>query len=81
MFVFVLLFCFVLFAFFVCLFVVIFLIFRERFCSTEIVEFLLVEMEDLTLLEFMYLVFTRIPGERYHKRLRFLLYLCEDFEC
>ena len=33
--------------------------------------------EDIALVEFMYLVFTRMPGESYHKRLRsLLLYLC-----
>ena len=33
--------------------------------------------EDVPLVEFMYLVFTRIPGESYCRRLRsLLLYLC-----
>ena len=36
--------------------------------------------EDTLLMEFMYLVFTRMPGETYRKRLRpLLLYLCEVF--
>ena len=35
---------------------------------------------DVPLVEFMYLVFTRMPGESYRKRLRsFLLYLCYVF--
>ena len=36
--------------------------------------------EDVTLVEFMYLVFTRVPGESYRKWLRsLLLYLCHVF--
>ena len=36
--------------------------------------------EDVPLVEFMYLVFTRMPGESYRKRLRsLLLYLCDVF--
>ena len=37
-------------------------------------------LEDVPLVEFMYLVFTRIPGESYRRRLRsMLLYLCYVF--
>ena len=37
-------------------------------------------LEDVPLVEFMYLVFTRMPGESYRRRLRFLLlYLCYVF--
>ena len=32
--------------------------------------------EDVPLVEFMYLVFTRMPGESYRRWLRSLLYLC-----
>ena len=33
--------------------------------------------EDVALVEFMYFVFTRMPGESYRRRLRsLLLYLC-----
>ena len=36
--------------------------------------------EDIPLLEFMYLTFTRVPGESYRRRLRSLvLYLCDVF--
>ena len=36
--------------------------------------------EDVPLVEFMYLVFTRVPGERYRRQLRsLLLYLCYVF--
>ena len=36
--------------------------------------------EDVLLVEFMYLVFTRMPGESYRRRLRsLLLYLCYVF--
>ena len=36
--------------------------------------------KDVTVLEFIYLVFTRMPGERYHRRLRsLLLYFCYVF--
>ena len=36
--------------------------------------------EDVPLVEFMYLVFTRMPGESYRRRLRsLLLYLCYVF--
>ena len=36
--------------------------------------------EDVLLVEFMYLVFTHIPGESYRRRLGFLLlYLCYVF--
>ena len=36
--------------------------------------------EDAPLVEFMYLVFTRMPGESYRRRLRyFLLCLCDVF--
>ena len=37
-------------------------------------------LEDVPLAEFMYLVFTRMPGEHYSRRLRsLLLYLCYVF--
>ena len=37
--------------------------------------------EDVLLVEFMYLVFTCMPGESYHRRLRtLLLYLCYVFQ-
>ena len=40
----------------------------------------LLELEDVPLVEFMYLVFTRMPCESYRRRLRsFLLYLCYVF--
>ena len=36
--------------------------------------------EDVALVEFLYLVFTRMPGESYRRRLRsLLLYLCHVF--
>ena len=36
--------------------------------------------EDVPLVEFMYLVFTRMPGESYRRRLRsLLLFLCYVF--
>ena len=35
--------------------------------------------EDVPLVEFMYLVFTHMPGESYRRRLRSLLYLCYVF--
>ena len=36
--------------------------------------------EDVPLVEFMYLVFTRMPGKSYCRRLRFLLScLCDVF--
>ena len=36
--------------------------------------------EGIPVVEFMYLVFTRMPGESYRRRLRsLLLYLCDDF--
>ena len=33
-------------------------------------------LEDVSLVEFMYLVFARMPGESYCRRLRSLFYLC-----
>ena len=37
-------------------------------------------VEDIPLVEFMYLVFTRMPGKSYRRRLRsLLLYLCDVF--
>ena len=36
----------------------------------------LINTEDVPLVEFMYLVFTCMPGESYRTRLRSLLYLC-----
>ena len=39
-----------------------------------------VGVDDVPLVEFMYLVFTRMPGESYRRRLRSsLLYLCYVF--
>ena len=39
-------------------------------------------LEAVPLVEFMYLVFTRMPGESYRRRLRSsLLCLCYVFEC
>ena len=38
------------------------------------------EKEDVHLVEFMYRVFTRMPGESYHRWLRSLLYLCYIFQ-
>ena len=38
-----------------------------------------VNTEDVPLVEFMYLVFTRMPGESYRRRLRSLLYSCNVF--
>ena len=35
--------------------------------------------EDVPMVEFMYLVFTRMPGESYRRRSRFLLCLCDVF--
>ena len=35
--------------------------------------------EDVPLVEFMYLVFTRMPAESYRRRLRSMLYLCYLF--
>ena len=40
----------------------------------------LTSIEDVPLVEFMYLVFTRMPGENYRRQLRSLLmYLCYVF--
>ena len=40
------------------------------------------KFEDVPLVEFMYLVFTRMPGESYHRRLTSLLCTCVIyFEC
>ena len=36
-------------------------------------------IEDVPLMELMYLVFTRMPGETYRRRLGSLLYLCYVF--
>ena len=37
-------------------------------------------LKDVPLVEFMYLVFTHVPGESYRRRLRsLLLCLCDDF--
>ena len=37
-------------------------------------------LEDVPLVEFMYLVFTRMPGESYRRgRGSLLLYLCDGF--
>ena len=41
--------------------------------------FVLFCFEDVPLVEFMYLVFTRMPSESYRRRLRSLLYLCDIF--
>ena len=44
------------------------------------VYLLITELEDVPLVEFMYLVFTRMPGESYRRQLRsLLLYLCYVF--
>ena len=41
---------------------------------------LILSLEDIPLVEFMYLVFTRMPCESYSRRLRsLLLYLCYVF--
>ena len=41
---------------------------------------LIVKKKDVLLVEFMYLAFTRMPGESYRRRLRsLLLYLCYVF--
>ena len=40
---------------------------------------LLSSEEDVPLVEVMYLVFTRVPGESYRKRLGSLLCLCDVF--
>ena len=37
-------------------------------------------IEDVPLVEFMYLVFICMPGESYHRQLRSLLYLCYIFQ-
>ena len=37
------------------------------------------EFEDVPLVEFMYLVLTRMPGESYRRRLRSSMYLCYVF--
>ena len=38
-------------------------------------------IEDVPLVEFMYLAYTRMPGESYRRRLgSLLLYLCDVFE-
>ena len=37
-----------------------------------------VTIEDVPLVEFMYLVFTRMPGESYRRRLRSLLLCLRD---
>ena len=51
------------------------------FLSTPLLLFLgLSWIEDVSLVEFMYLVFTCMPGENYHRHLRSLmLYLCYIF--
>ena len=44
------------------------------------IQFVVVILEDVPPVEFMYLVFTRMPGESYRRRLRsLLLYLCYVF--
>ena len=38
-------------------------------------------VEDVPLVEFMFLAFMRMPGENYHRQLRsLLLYLCYVFQ-
>ena len=37
---------------------------------------IVVIVEDVLLVELMYLIFTRMPGESYRRRLRSLLYSC-----
>ena len=44
---------------------------KEEECTSE--------CEDVPLVELMYLVFTCMPGERYCRRLRSLLGLCDVF--
>ena len=45
-----------------------------------LLTYLLFFMEDVPLVEFMYLVFTRMPGESYRRGLRSsVLYLCYVF--
>ena len=44
------------------------------------VYLIITEIEDVPLVEFTYLVFTRMPGESYRRQLgSFLLYLCYVF--
>ena len=49
-------------------------------CHRGAFFFLFFFFEDVLLEEFMYLVFTRVPGEIYRRRFRsLLLYLCDVF--
>ena len=49
-------------------------------CVTQVQKQSPESPEDVPLVEFMYLVFTRMPGESYRRRLRSLLmYLCHVF--
>ena len=41
---------------------------------------LIIHPEDVSLVEFMYLVFTHVPGASYCRWLRSLLYLCDIFQ-
>ena len=48
--------------------------------SRNVNTLLLLIFEDVPLVEFMYLVFTSMPGESYRRRPRSLLYLCYLFQ-
>ena len=49
-------------------------------CTSDGLFFAMPSQKDVPLVGFMYLVFTRMPGESYHKRLRsLLLCLCDVF--
>ena len=37
------------------------------------------KLGDVPLVEFMYLIFSRMPGESYCKQLVFVMYLCDIF--
>ena len=55
-------------------------VFSTFYTQTEAIIFSNTMSEDVPLVEFMYLVFTRMPGESYRRRLRYLLlYLCYVF--
>ena len=52
----------------------------RRVAELRMFPFLLNQHEDGPLVEFMYPVFTRMPGESYRRRFRFLLFcLCDVF--
>ena len=52
-----------------------------RYVSTFLLWHIIwLNLEDAPLVQFMYLVFIRVPGESYRRRLRsLLLCLCDDF--